>query len=58
MHTHDLSEWTHDHQFNPGNHAAERSTLVVMWITAAMMLVEITAGCWSTQWRCWPTVGT
>ena len=46
MHTHDLSAWTHDHVFNEGNHAAERGTRAVMWITAAMMVVEILAGWW------------
>lgn len=46
MHTHDLSAWTHDHVFDEGNHAAERGTRIVMWITAAMMLVEIAAGWW------------
>jgi cation diffusion facilitator family transporter len=46
MHTHNLSAWTHDHQFDKGNHAAERSTLVVMWITAIMMVIEISAGWW------------
>lgn len=44
MHTRDLSSWTHDHVFDQGNHAAERSTRAVMWITAAMMVVEIAAG--------------
>ncbi len=44
MHTHDLAEWRHDHQFDAGNIAGERSTLLVMWITAAMMVVEIAAG--------------
>ncbi|MFT4173827.1 MAG: CDF family Co(II)/Ni(II) efflux transporter DmeF [Rhodocyclaceae bacterium] len=46
MHTDNLSAWTHDHVFNAGNPAAERGTRVVMWITAVMMLVEITAGWW------------
>ncbi len=46
MHTENLSRWTHDHIFDTGNEAAERSTRVVMWITAAMMVVEITAGWW------------
>lgn len=46
MQTHDLSAWTHDHVFDEGNHAAERGTRTVMWITAAMMLVEIAAGWW------------
>ncbi len=46
MHTKNLSRWTHDHIFDTGNDAAERSTKVVMWVTAAMMIVEITAGWW------------
>ncbi|MBI5460570.1 MAG: CDF family Co(II)/Ni(II) efflux transporter DmeF [Gammaproteobacteria bacterium] len=46
MHTHDLSNWTHEHVFDAGNRAAERSTRAVMWITAAMMVVEIAAGWW------------
>ncbi|MBX3620513.1 MAG: CDF family Co(II)/Ni(II) efflux transporter DmeF [Rhizobacter sp.] len=44
MHTHDLAEWRHDHQFDRGNSAGERSTLLVMWITAGMMVIEIAAG--------------
>lgn len=43
MHTHDLADWRHDHQFDSGNIAGERSTLIVMWITAGMMAVEIGA---------------
>ena len=46
MHTHDLSNWTHEHIFEEGNHAAERGTRAVMWITAIMMVVEIAAGWW------------
>jgi len=46
MHNHDLAAWTHDHVFDEGNRAAERGTRLVMWITAAMMLVEIAAGWW------------
>lgn len=46
MHTPDLSRWTHHHVFNEGNPAAERGTRAVMWITAAMMVVEIAAGWW------------
>ena len=46
MHTHDLSPWTHRHEFDAGNPAAERGTLAVMWLTAAMMVVEIAAGWW------------
>jgi cation diffusion facilitator family transporter len=42
----DLSAWTHDHVFDQGNQSAERGTRVVMWITAAMMFVEIAAGWW------------
>lgn len=46
MHSHDIRPWTHDHAFDPGNPSAERGTRAVMWITAAMMLVEIAAGWW------------
>jgi len=46
MHTDNLSAWTHDHVFDTGNALAERSTRVVMWITAAAMVVEIAAGWW------------
>jgi cation diffusion facilitator family transporter len=44
MRTHDLSAWTHNHLFDAGNPAAERGTRAVMWITLAMMVVEIVAG--------------
>jgi cation diffusion facilitator family transporter len=44
MHTNDLSAWRHDHVFDKGNAAGERGTKVVMWITAIMMVAEITAG--------------
>ena len=46
MHTHNLSDWTHEHVFDAGNYAAERGTRAVMWITAVMMVVEIVAGWW------------
>ena len=46
MHTKDLTPWTHDHQFDLGNLAAERGTRAVAWITAAMMVVEVFAGWW------------
>lgn len=46
MQTHDLSAWRHDHVFDAGNIAGERSTRAVMWITAIMMVAEIAAG-WS-----------
>jgi len=36
----------HDHIFDQGSNAAERGTRLVMWITAAMMVVEIAAGWW------------
>jgi cation diffusion facilitator family transporter len=42
----DHSRLTHHHIFNEGNPAAERGTRAVMWITAAMMVVEIIAGWW------------
>jgi cation diffusion facilitator family transporter len=45
-HTDNLSAWTHSHVFEEGNIAAERGTKAVMWITAAMMVVEIAAGWW------------
>jgi len=44
MHTHHLAGWRHEHVFDTGNPAGERSTRWVMWITAAMMVVEIVAG--------------
>ena len=46
MHTENLSRWVHDHVFHTSNEAAERSTWIVMWITAATMGVEIAAGWW------------
>ena len=46
MHTHDLSGWQHEHRFQDDNRAAERSTRLVMWITAAAMVLEIGAGWW------------
>jgi cation diffusion facilitator family transporter len=44
MQSHDLSAWRHDHAFDAGNIAGERSTRAVMWITAIMMVAEIAAG--------------
>jgi len=46
MHTDNLSQWTHEHVFDSGSHAAERGTRAVMWITAVMMVIEILAGWW------------
>ena len=36
----------HDHLFDVGSSAAERSTRLVAWITAAAMVAEIAAGWW------------
>src|SRR5208282_3538634 len=44
MHTENLSAWTHHHVFTGQDTQAENSTRVVAAITAAMMVVEITAG--------------
>ncbi|MCL6264469.1 CDF family Co(II)/Ni(II) efflux transporter DmeF [Craterilacuibacter sp. RT1T] len=46
MHTKQIPQWIHDHVFDSGNVVAERSTRVVMWITAATMLIEVGAGWW------------
>jgi cation diffusion facilitator family transporter len=43
---HDLSRWQREHHFDSGNPAAERGTRRVMWITLAVMAIEITAGWW------------
>lgn len=40
------SNLRHHHIFNQGSQAAERGSRLVMWITAAMMVVEIAAGWW------------
>lgn len=46
MNTPSPTPWFHDHDFHRENEAAERSTRVVMWITLAAMLLEISAGWW------------
>ncbi len=46
MNTKNFSARMHEHIFDTGNELAERSTRVVMWITAVMMVVEIAAGWW------------
>ena len=46
MHNDTLSDWLHEHVFDEGSQAAERGTRLVMWITLAMMFVEIFAGWW------------
>jgi len=46
VHTENPAAWTHEHVFDVGSAAAEQGTRLVMWITAAMMVVEILAGWW------------
>ena len=46
MHTHDLTKWQHNHEFDTGNALAERGAKAVMWITLAMMVIEIAGGLW------------
>jgi len=46
MQTDDLSAYTHEHVFDLGNPAAERGTRTVMWVTAAMIVIEIAGGWW------------
>lgn len=42
----DVSPFTHSHQFNHVDARAERNTKRVVFITAAMMIVEIVGGYW------------
>jgi cation diffusion facilitator family transporter len=42
----DSAPFTHSHQFNHVDAKAERNTRRVVWITAAMMVVEIVGGYW------------
>ena len=42
----DVSPFTHSHQFNHVDAKAERNTRRVVFITAAMMVVEIAGGYW------------
>ncbi len=44
MQSDDLSPWTHGHDFAGEFAAAEKSTRRVLWLTAAMMVVEIVGG--------------
>jgi cation diffusion facilitator family transporter len=46
MHLENVKPRIHDHIFDEGSDAAERGTRLVMWITAAMMVVEVVAGWW------------
>lgn len=45
-HRHPGDDLVHEHIFDQGSNAAERGTRLVMWITLAMMVVEIAAGWW------------
>ena len=42
----DIAPFTHSHQFNHVDAKAERNTRRVVYITAAMMVVEIIGGYW------------
>jgi cation diffusion facilitator family transporter len=44
MHRTDSSRWTHAHDYGGDSPGAERSTRIVIAITATMMIVEIAAG--------------
>lgn len=45
MHTHDMSQWAHDHVFNQDQaRPGERRTLIIVIVTAVFMVVEIVAG--------------
>ncbi|MDR2881287.1 MAG: CDF family Co(II)/Ni(II) efflux transporter DmeF [Azoarcus sp.] len=46
MHTETRFPCTHNRVFDTGNAAAERGIRIVVWITFAMMVIEITAGWW------------
>ncbi|EAQ97345.1 CDF family Co(II)/Ni(II) efflux transporter DmeF [Congregibacter litoralis] len=45
MHTHQLEKWTHDHVFGQDQQReGEKRTLLIVLLTAAMMVVEISTG--------------
>ena len=46
MQTRKLPPYSHNRALDEDRHAAERGTRVVMWITIAMMVVEIISGWW------------
>ena len=46
MHTETRFPCTHNRIFDTGSVAAERSTWIVAWLTAATMVIEIAAGWW------------
>ncbi len=43
-HDHSLAPWQHSHDFAADHSNAERGTTRVMWLAAAMMVVEVAAG--------------
>lgn len=45
-HPRNLSDWQHEHVFDPGNAAGERGARRVLWITLVAMVVEVLAGWW------------
>jgi cation diffusion facilitator family transporter len=44
QHTDSQETWAHHHAFDTSSQAAEEGTWLVMWITLAMMVIEIVAG--------------
>lgn len=46
MQTRNPPPYSHNRVFDEGRHAAERGTRAVMWITIAMMVLEIISGWW------------
>lgn len=44
MHSHNIEEWQHTHNFSGDSGHAEKSTTRVMLLTAVMMVIEIVAG--------------
>lgn len=45
MHSHSVDQWTHDHVYlGEKHHRNERRTWLVVWLTFAMMVVEIIGG--------------
>jgi cation diffusion facilitator family transporter len=44
MHNHTLEQWQHSHDFLVDRDRAEKSTQMVMWLTAVTMVVEVVAG--------------
>lgn len=44
MHKYQLEQWQHSHDFSIPGDRAEKNTTIVMWLTAATMVVEIVAG--------------